>query len=136
MNSNPVLVILNGLAAAVALVLVATNTTGVTHLDPGATAAVVAAVAGVCNLVGMAIRAAVVPVGVHAEQVAQALATPPPGTPGPVTIATGTTAVPAELVATSIGGPPSTVSYVTPTGPTFAEQVAAQEHADRKAAGA
>jgi len=75
-NNNPVLVILNGLAAAVALVLVATNTTGVTHLDPGATAAVVAAVAGVCNLVGMAIRAAVVPVGVHAEQVAQALATP------------------------------------------------------------
>lgn len=76
MNNNPVLVILNGLAATVALVLVALNALGVTHLDPGATTAVVAAVAGVCNLVGLAIRAAVVPVGVHAEQVAQALATP------------------------------------------------------------
>lgn len=76
MNSNPVLVILNGLAATVALVLVALNALGVTHLDPGATTAVVAAVAGVCNLVGLAIRAAVVPVGRNAKQVAQALATP------------------------------------------------------------
>jgi len=84
-NKNPVLIILNGLAAAAGLVLVATNLLGVTHLDAPQTAAVVAALAGVCNLVALAIRAAVVPVETNAEQVAEALATPTPaqlyGTP-------------------------------------------------------
>ena len=77
MNREPVLVILNGLAAVLSLTLVALNVTGVLHLDAQAVAATVAAVAAACNLLAAAIRAAVVPVGVHAEQVATALATPP-----------------------------------------------------------
>ena len=81
MNKEPVLVILNGLAAVLSLTLVALNLLGVTHLEPAAIAATVAAVTAACNLFAAAIRAAVVPVGVHAEQVAEALATPPPGTP-------------------------------------------------------
>jgi len=76
---EPVLVILNGLAVVVGLVLVALNTLNVTHLEPGAVTAVVAAVAGSCNLLGFAIRAGVTPVAVAGAQVAQALATPTPG---------------------------------------------------------
>lgn len=79
MNREPVLVILNGLAAVLSLTLIALNMLGVTHLDPAAITATVAAVTAACNLFAAAIRAAVVPVGVHAEQVAQALATPTPG---------------------------------------------------------
>lgn len=79
MNSNPVLVILNGLAAVVAATLVATNALGVTHLEPVQGAAVVAAVTAWCNLLGFAIRATVVPVAQHEQAVAQALATPTPG---------------------------------------------------------
>lgn len=82
MQKNPVLVILNGLAAALSLVLVATNVTGVTHLDTGQTTAVVAAVAAVCNLVALAIRASVVSPATNAEQVAVALATPVPSPVG------------------------------------------------------
>ena len=132
MNNNPVLVILNGLATVAALVLVALNALKVTHLDPAAMAAVVAAVAGVCNLVGLAIRAAVVPVGVHAEQVAQALATPPPGTPGPTVFAEVLDSAPP-------GGTDRAFTWTGPVSPgaAMAEAVkVAQSHADRKAAGA
>ena len=86
MQKNPVLVILNGLAAALSLVLVATNVTGVTHLDTGQTAAVVAAVAAVCNLVALAVGAAVYSPATHAEDVAAALATPAPGQPQTVNV--------------------------------------------------
>lgn len=79
MSREPVLTILNGLAAVVGLVLIALNTLDVTHLEPAAVTAVVAAVAGACNLLGFAIRAGVTPVAVAGAQVAQALATPTPG---------------------------------------------------------
>jgi len=98
MQKNPVLVILNGLAAALSLVLVATNVTGVTHLDAAQTTAVVAAVAAVCNLVALAIRASVVSPATNAEQVAVALATPTTSDAvNNVTIVQGKPTTPGEL---------------------------------------
>ena len=79
MNSNPVLVILNGLAVVVAATLVATNLLDITYLDPAQVAGVVAAVTAWCNLLGFAIRSTVVPVAEHEQAVAVALATPVPG---------------------------------------------------------
>jgi hypothetical protein len=104
MNSNPVLVILNGLAVVVAATLAATNALGVTHLDPAQGAAVVAAVTAWCNLLGFSIRAAVVPVAVHEQAVAAALATPPPGTatvpaPQPVAQPVAPAPLPADITA-------------------------------------
>lgn len=138
MNREPVLVILNGLAAVLSLTLVALNALGVTHLEPGAVAATVAAVTAACNLFAAAIRAAVVPVGVHAEQVAQALATPVPGQVLAATVGTteliGKTG--AELVGKTVasGGPIPPTIHVINEG----DQVTAAEvsHALRKAAGA
>lgn len=60
MRSEPVLVLLNGIAGVVNLVLVALVVTGVLDMSGEAIAAVVAAIQGGANLVGAVIRAAVV----------------------------------------------------------------------------
>lgn len=75
MKYNPVLVILNGLAAVVSLGLIAAAGLGWIHLDAVVQAEVVAFVTGVANLVGLAIRSAVVPVARHDEVVAETVAT-------------------------------------------------------------
>lgn len=122
MNREPVLVILNGLAVVVGLVLVALNTLDVTHLEPGAITAVVAAVAGACNLLGFAIRAGVTPVAVASAQIATALATPVPGQTGTLT----TSAAPTITYAGTAAVQPAPDPY----------QAAANAVANRQAAGA
>lgn len=91
MNRNPVLVILNGAAATLGLILVATNVLHVTNLEPEQVAAVTAAVAGVANLVGVAIRQAVTPNGTVEQKVLEAWLVPSPVQPSsepqtPVTV--------------------------------------------------
>lgn len=80
MSREPVLVILNGLAAVVGLVLAALVKVDVLQLDAGQVVAITAAVAGVCNLVGLAIRSTVTSPATMARYVALTLPQPDPNT--------------------------------------------------------
>lgn len=83
LDREPVLIILSGLAAVLSTLLVATNTLGWTHLEPGQTAAVIAAVAAFCGLVGTAIRGQVYSAETHHVDVIHALMKEPPIVPLP-----------------------------------------------------
>ena len=63
MKAEPVRILLNGAAGAVNLILVALVLTGVVTLDGTQTAAIVAAVQGVCALLAEVVRAQVSPTG-------------------------------------------------------------------------
>lgn len=78
MKHEPVLIILNGLAAVLSLGLAAGNVVGMFDLTAGQIAAIVAFVAGVTNLVGLAIRAAVVSPATAELAVLDAWAATPP----------------------------------------------------------
>lgn len=77
MKSEPVLALLNGIAAVVNVALVALVATGGIDWDPGQITAVVAAVQAGANLIAVVVRANVVSPATNARQVAVALAMPP-----------------------------------------------------------
>lgn len=76
MRTEPVLVLLAGIAGVVDITLVALSAVGVITWDGGQTAAVVAAVAAVAGLLGAVIRASVYSPATHAADVERALAAP------------------------------------------------------------
>lgn len=78
MQTQPVLVLLEGIAGVFNLGLVAANALGAVTLDAGQVTAVVAAVQGAATLAAAVVRAAVVSPATHAEAVQAALMTPPP----------------------------------------------------------
>jgi hypothetical protein len=71
-KTQPVLVLLNGIAAVVNLVLGALVVTGAITWDPTQVAAVVAAVQGGANLVALVVRASVYSPATHDADVAAA----------------------------------------------------------------
>lgn len=61
MKSEPVLILLNGLAAVVNVILIALVATGIVNLDTGQCAAIVAAVQSITGLASLVVRAQVSP---------------------------------------------------------------------------
>lgn len=78
LNREPVLIFLNGIAAAANLVFVALQALGVVDFEGDQITALVAAIQGLALFASLIIRSAVVSPHTNAIEVKEALLTPPP----------------------------------------------------------